>query len=56
VETKELIEKTQAELNELAQQIQQIQQQQQALVNETLKKQGALELLQSLNGTGEIKE
>ena len=63
METKELIEKTQAELSHLAQKIQtvnnqmaQLQQQQQGLVNEALKKQGALELLQSLNGTGEIKE
>ncbi|KKK79166.1 hypothetical protein LCGC14_2836220 [marine sediment metagenome] len=48
MEIKGLIEKTQAELNELAQQIQQLQQKQQVLVNEALKKQGALELLQEM--------
>ena len=46
---KEQTEKLQVELEGLARQIQQVQQQQQVLVNEALKKQGALELLQSLD-------
>ena len=49
MEIEGLIEKTQAELGHLVQQIQQVQQQQQALVNEALKKQGALDMLKGLN-------
>ncbi len=45
---KEETEKLQVELEGLARQIQQVQQQQQVLMNEALKKQGALELLQEM--------